>query len=95
MNEFKGESKAELNKLLNNEVFNERYIRKKIIALIIRTLLSTILYILFWKYSWIKWVLAIHIPLFILNLWLIFRMPNKLKSKTEALAEKMDDVCTN
>lgn len=92
MDNFKNETKAELNELLNSEVFDKIYLRKKIIALVIRTLLSIILYIIFWKYNWVKWVLVIHLPLFILNLWLVFKMPNKLKSKIEKLDSKLDEI---
>ena len=90
-----GNFKKELEAISKGTILNTGYRRKKLILWIVRTIISITLYILFWKYSWIKWTLLLTVPLSLFSLlsiigWNYFL--NKKVAKTNEKLEKIDKL---
>lgn len=58
----------------------------------IRTIITVVLYIIFWKYSWVRWTLVVAIPLSVLNLALIIAYPYIFKRKFERTKEQIEKL---
>ncbi|MEO0338677.1 MAG: hypothetical protein AAF242_05635, partial [Bacteroidota bacterium] len=62
----------EIEALRSEAIFSPEYKRRKLIQWLIRTTIAIILIAIFWKYSWMKWVLMVYIPLALLSLFSIY-----------------------
>lgn len=82
--------KNELEAISSQTIFNPAYKKKKLLLWSIRTILTVVLYIIFWKYSWVRWSLVVLIPLSAFNLFMIFAYPYIFKRKIEKVKQRID-----
>lgn len=80
---LKSQFDKELSSVPNNVVFSAEYRRKKATLHLIRTAIAAILYLIFWKYSWVRWSLVLYVPLNVFALLSIFGWNYFLKRKIQ------------
>ena len=88
----------EIKKINQENILSPTYRRKKTIIWGIRTIIAIILFVIFWEYSWVRWVLLAYIPLNIFSLIsihlgskLLNKKINKTRMKIDELEEKIKE----
>lgn len=89
---FSDNLKDELDAISSDTIFNPAYRKKKLVLWSIRTVLTIVLYIIFWKYSWVRWSLVVSIPLSVLNLAMIIAYPYIFKRKMEKVKQRIESL---
>ena len=74
---------AEVANHATNGMLDPTFRKKKLIAWCIRAALSIVIYLLFWKFSWIRWTLWVTIPLSAFSLLSIVLFPKLLQKRIE------------
>jgi hypothetical protein len=92
MARYKDELKKDADELYDSFHLSKAYRRKKLIIWFVRTILTIIIYIIFWKYTWIRWTLILYIPLSLFNLFGLLGWNFLLKKKISRIKEKIDGV---
>jgi len=89
---FKETYKEETTAYENQIILSAAFKRKKIIAWLIRTIIAAILFIIFWEYTWVRWVLVFYIPLNIFSLYAIYKFDNTVNTKMNEVMAKILDT---
>jgi hypothetical protein len=89
---YKEEFKKEVDDLYTKFHLSGSYRKKKLIIWVIRTILTIIIYIMFWKYTWIRWTLILYIPLSLFNLFALLGWNLLLAKKMRQLKRKIDEA---
>ena len=84
--------KRELDAVAANTILDPAYRKKKLVLWSIRTSIMFVLYLIFWKYNWVKWSLAVTIPLSLFSLFAIVVFPYFLKRKIERTERKIAET---
>jgi membrane protein YdbS with pleckstrin-like domain len=82
----------ELGAVAANTILDPAYRKKKLVLWSIRTSIMIVLYLVFWKYNWVKWSLAVTIPLSLFSLFTIIIFPYFLKRKIERTERKIAET---
>lgn len=80
----------ERNEITEDYALPRSYIKKKLVQWCIRVILSIVLYILFWEYTWVKWILVIHIPLSAFLLYQLLTINKRLEKRMNQVKTKLD-----
>lgn len=91
-NKFPQQMKEELDSLKEHELLNPAYRKKKLLIYAVRTLISVLLIVSFWKYSWVRWLTLLYIPLNLFSLGAILFPTIFLKKKLERAEQKLREL---
>jgi hypothetical protein len=78
-----------LTEIEKQEFLTPEFKKRKIILWILRTIIAIVLYIIFWNYNWVKWSLAIYIPLNLFSILSIFFWRNSVKNKLDKIKSEI------
>jgi hypothetical protein len=79
----------DLEAISHDKILSPGFIRKKLIFWLIRTVITIVLYIIFWKYSWVRWTLILTVPLNLLGLFAIVGAPYLIKRRMERMKQSV------
>jgi hypothetical protein len=89
---YKDDFKKDVDDLYTEFHLPKSYRKKKLTIWCVRTILTIIIYIIFWKYTWIRWTLVLYIPLSLFNLFGLLGWNFLLRKKTGQLKRKIDNA---
>ncbi len=88
-----------LDYIRSNSILAPAYLRRKILFWILRTGIAALVYLIFWKFSWVRWTLVITVPISILNITSVFTwkylLREKLRRNEQELAELENTLRNN
>lgn len=82
----------ELENIQSQTVLSPAYRRKKTIIWAIRTLIAIVLFIIFWKHTWVRWLLIAYIPLNLFSLFSIYGSKALMDKKIEKTRRKIEEA---
>ena len=91
---YKEALKKDIDEVYNEFHLSRSYRRKKLVIWTVRTILTIVIYVIFWKYTWIRWTLILYIPLSLFNLFALLGWNLFLRKKTKKLKGKIDRIGT-
>lgn len=89
-NRLKHEFDKEIINIEKSPIFSPKYQKNKLLAYFVRTFFTITLFILFWKYTWIKWASIIYAPINIFSLFSIFGWTFLIKQKIRKTRKKIE-----
>lgn len=82
----------EVYRLQNDSILSQKERKKQLFGWSVRTAIAAILYIIFWKYTWVRWSLIIYVPLNISVLIIFFVNRYRLQKKLDNVQKKFEEL---
>lgn len=87
--------KNEFSELLKKKWESSSFIKKKLLVSSLTMILVVVLYFIFWKYTWIQWILALFFFSSLVNIVLIFWFKFWFMNKVKKIGNNIDNIAYN